>query len=71
MSRVIRPLLAAFAVLVVLALGIYLGGHPSGLPTAVSDHLVDKQTRIFSEALDCARAVPVRPTAATLIANIN
>lgn len=51
MNRLVRLLLAAFAVLVVLTAGIWLGGHPDNLPSAVSDNLVDKQTRVLSEAL--------------------
>jgi carboxyl-terminal processing protease len=52
LSRLIRPLLAALAVLAVLVLGIWLGGHPNDLPGGVASKLVDKQTRIVSEALD-------------------
>ncbi|HEX6388217.1 MAG TPA: hypothetical protein VFZ89_02180 [Solirubrobacteraceae bacterium] len=52
MSRLARPSAVALAVLVILAAGIWIGGHPSGLPEPIADALVDKQTRILSEALD-------------------
>jgi carboxyl-terminal processing protease len=52
MPRLARPFAVALAVLVILAAGIWLGGHPSGLPEPVAKALVDKQTRIVSEALD-------------------
>jgi carboxyl-terminal processing protease len=39
--------------LVLLLAGIYLGGHPSGLPGFVRDPLVgDKDTRVVNEAID-------------------
>jgi carboxyl-terminal processing protease len=52
MSRLARPSAVALAVLVILAAGIWLGGHPSGLPDPVADALVNKQTRVLDEALE-------------------
>lgn len=49
--RRVGALLAAF--LVVLALGIWMGGHPESLPGGVRDTLVDDEdTRVVREALD-------------------
>ncbi|HMJ33715.1 MAG TPA: S41 family peptidase [Baekduia sp.] len=50
----IRRVLASLVlVLVLLGAGIYLGGHPSGLPGFVRDPLVgDQDTRVIGEALD-------------------
>jgi carboxyl-terminal processing protease len=48
-----RALASLVLVLVVLGAGIYLGGHPSGLPGFVRDPLVgDQDTRVIDEALD-------------------
>jgi carboxyl-terminal processing protease len=44
--------LVAVPMLVVLALGIWWGGHPNTLPDPIAKALVDDQTRIVSEALD-------------------
>ncbi len=52
MSRLALPLSITLAMLCVLAGGIWLGGHPSDLPSPVADVLVDEQTQIVSEALD-------------------
>jgi carboxyl-terminal processing protease len=48
-----RALASLVLVLVVLGAGIYLGGHPNGLPGFVRDPLVgDQDTRVIDEALD-------------------
>lgn len=51
-----NPLLTLLAVLVpvaLLAIGIYLGGHPSSLPDPIRSALVgDDHAQLFSEALD-------------------
>jgi carboxyl-terminal processing protease len=48
-----RALASLVLVLVVLGAGIYLGGHPNGLPGFVRDPLVGHQdTRVIDEALD-------------------
>jgi carboxyl-terminal processing protease len=48
-----RALASLVLVLVVLGAGIYLGGHPSGLPGFVRDPLVgDQDTRVIDEALN-------------------
>ncbi len=52
MPRLARPVGAVLAVIVLLAAGIWIGGHPSALPDPIADALVDKQTRIVSQALD-------------------
>src|SRR4051795_8872542 len=50
----IRRVLASLGLcLVLLFAGIYLGGHPSGLPGFLRDPLVgDKDTRVVGEAID-------------------
>ena len=50
----VLPVLAALvAVVVLLGLGIYLGGHPDRLPGPVRDALVgDKQAQLLQEAVD-------------------
>lgn len=49
----IRSLAVGLAVLVVLAGGIWLGGHPDRLPASVRDALVgDEHAQLFDEALD-------------------
>jgi carboxyl-terminal processing protease len=50
----IRRVLASVVLcLVLLCAGIYLGGHPSGLPGFLRDPLVgDQDTRVVSEAID-------------------
>jgi carboxyl-terminal processing protease len=51
-----NPFLYVLAValpVALLALGIYLGGHPSGLPSPVRDALVgDSDSQLFQEAVD-------------------
>jgi carboxyl-terminal processing protease len=48
-----RVLALVPAVIVLLAAGIYLGGHPDRLPRFVRDSLVgDKDTRVVREAID-------------------
>jgi carboxyl-terminal processing protease len=50
----IRRVLASLVLcLILLCAGIYLGGHPSGLPGFLRDPLVgDKDTRVVQEAID-------------------
>jgi carboxyl-terminal processing protease len=50
----IRRVLASLVLcLVLLSAGIYLGGHPSGLPGFLRDPLVgDQDTRVVNEAID-------------------
>jgi carboxyl-terminal processing protease len=51
--RIGRALAVALGALVVLLLGIYLGGHPSGLPKPIRDAFVgDDDTQLMREALD-------------------
>lgn len=48
-----RALASLLLCLILLACGIYLGAHPSGLPGVVRDPLVgDSDTRVVSEAID-------------------
>jgi len=48
-----RVLVSLVLCLVLLGAGIYLGGHPSGLPGVVRDPLVgDQDTRVVNEAID-------------------
>jgi carboxyl-terminal processing protease len=48
-----RALASLLLCLILLACGIYLGAHPSGLPGVVRDPLVgDQDTRVVSEAID-------------------
>jgi carboxyl-terminal processing protease len=70
MPRLVRPLAVAVAVLAVLALGIWLGGHPADLPDPVADALVDKQARVVDEALDTiSDTYYVKPSRDTLADN--
>ncbi len=72
MRRVLVPLL----VLVALAAGITLGGHPDLLPGSVRDALVgDRDTRVVREAIekvtdDYYRAIPERQLADAAIAGV-
>ncbi|HEY6760860.1 MAG TPA: S41 family peptidase [Baekduia sp.] len=48
-----RALASLVLCLILLAAGIYLGGHPSGLPGFIRNPLVgDKDTRVVNEAID-------------------
>jgi carboxyl-terminal processing protease len=47
-----RAIAAVVAVLAALALGIYMGGHPSGLPEPLRDLFVDETTSVQAEASD-------------------
>ena len=49
---VMRAIAAVVAVLAALALGIYLGGHPSSLPDPIRDAFVDESTSVQAEAID-------------------
>jgi carboxyl-terminal processing protease len=52
-SPALVALAAVLAVLVLLAGGIWLGGHPESLPPSVRDALVgDQHAQLFDEALD-------------------
>lgn len=51
--RIGRAVAGALGALVVLLLGIYLGGHPSGLPRPIRDAFVgDDDTQLMRDALD-------------------
>jgi carboxyl-terminal processing protease len=57
-----RALGALALCLVVLATGVYLGGHPDGLPGPVRDTLVgDQDTRVVREAIDDVAQTYYRP----------
>jgi carboxyl-terminal processing protease len=58
----IRRALAAFVLcLILLGAGIYLGGHPSGLPGFLRDPLVgDQDTRVVNEAIDTVNSTYYR-----------
>ena len=47
-----RAIAAVVAVLAALALGMYLGGHPSGLPEPLRDVFVDESASVQAEATD-------------------
>ena len=47
-----RAIAAAVAVLAALALGMYLGGHPTGLPEPLRDVFVDETASVQAEATD-------------------
>ncbi|HEX7291580.1 MAG TPA: S41 family peptidase [Conexibacter sp.] len=49
--RLARAVAVALGVLAVLALGIYLGGHPSSLPGPVRDAFVGDDTQLMQQAL--------------------
>lgn len=51
--RRLLPFLAVVLLPLALVLGIYLGGHPSTLPSFLRDGLVDdSEARVFDEAID-------------------
>ena len=50
-----RGITAAVAVLAALALGMYLGGHPSDLPEPLRDVFVDENTSVQAEASEVIR----------------
>jgi carboxyl-terminal processing protease len=52
---VTRGITAVVAVLAALALGMYLGGHPSDLPEALRDAFVDENASVQAEATDVIR----------------
>ncbi len=54
LQRLVLGLAALLPVL--LALGIWLGGHPSSLPAPIRDALVDDDTAALDEALDIIEA---------------
>lgn len=51
-STTLPVALAVLAVLVLLAAGIYLGGHPSDLPGPIRDALVSNEVKTTQEAFD-------------------
>jgi carboxyl-terminal processing protease len=71
-----RALASLVLCLVLLFAGIYLGGHPSGLPDFLRDPLVgDKDTRVVNEALDRVnqtyyREIPKKDLANKAIAGV-
>lgn len=56
-----RGITAVVAVLAALALGMYLGGHPSSLPQPLRDAFVDEDTSVQSEATDVIQDNYYRP----------
>ena len=52
MTRARTPLLAAFAVLIALAAGLWLGGHPTTLPNVVRQIFVEEDRALRAELLD-------------------
>jgi len=52
---VTRGITAVVAVLAALALGMYLGGHPSDLPQPLRDVFVDENASVQAEATDIIR----------------
>src|SRR3954454_2863111 len=76
-ATMIRRVLASLVLcLVLLFAGIYLGGHPSGLPGFLRKPLVgDKDTRVVNEAIDRVnqtyyRQVPKKDLANKAIAGV-
>jgi carboxyl-terminal processing protease len=67
----IRRVLASLALcLILLCAGIYLGGHPSGLPGVLRDPLVgDADTRVVNEAIDEVNHTYYRPVPKKELAN--
>jgi carboxyl-terminal processing protease len=71
-----RALAALVLCLILLFAGIYLGGHPSGLPGFVRDPLVgDQDTRVVNEAIDTVndtyyRKIPKKDLANKAIAGV-
>ena len=47
-----RGITAVVAVLAAIALGMYLGGHPSSLPQPLRDAFVDENTSLQATATD-------------------
>jgi carboxyl-terminal processing protease len=67
----VRRVLASLVVcLVLLSAGVYLGGHPDGLPGFVRDPLVgDQDTRVVREAIDQVHDSYYRPIARKQLSN--
>ncbi|MCW2994587.1 MAG: family peptidase [Conexibacter sp.] len=71
-----RALVALVLCLVLLFAGIYLGGHPNGLPDFLRDPLVgDRDTRVVNEAIDTVndtyyRKIPKKDLSNKAIAGI-
>jgi carboxyl-terminal processing protease len=55
--------------LVALAVGLWLGGHPTIVPKPLRDAFVDKQTRDVAEAFDDIHDLYYRPLSKSAIAN--
>lgn len=63
-------LVGVLAALALLLLGIYLGGHPGGLPGFVQDTLVGgKDTRLMREAIDTIHDTYYRPVPQAQLVN--
>jgi carboxyl-terminal processing protease len=67
----LRRALATFVLcLFLVGLGIYLGGHPSGLPGFIRNPLVgDQDTRVVAEAIDRVHDTYYRPVPRAELAN--
>lgn len=69
MSRPFRAIAAAVVVVAALLVGVWLGGHPAGLPDVVADTFVDDQTRIVDEAIDTVHDTYYRQESRTALAD--
>jgi carboxyl-terminal processing protease len=68
--RIGRAASVALGALVVLLLGIYLGGHPSGLPKPIRDAFVgDDDTQLMREALDTIDQIYYRKVSRDALVN--
>jgi carboxyl-terminal processing protease len=64
MLALVRRLLVVLPLLALLAVGIWLGGHPRYLPAFIADHIAGgKEARAFDEALHLIRRDYYRPVA--------
>jgi len=68
--RIGRAAAVALSAIVVLLLGIYLGGHPSGLPKPIRDAFVgDDDTQLMHEALDTIDQIYYRKVSRDALVN--
>jgi carboxyl-terminal processing protease len=65
----LRSVSGIVAVLVAMAAGLYLGGHPADLPDAVQDLFVDESTVVQSEAANTIKDNYIHPVSGDTLEN--
>jgi carboxyl-terminal processing protease len=67
--RAASAAVSAAVLIAVLCAGLWLGGHPSDLPSALSDIFVDKTTTLSGDAAEAIEDKYFRPTSRTELNN--